>query len=158
VSHAFCLGMPERDLGDLYGALARQRIAIMTTGSASRPVPPIKRLVELGVVVCSGSDGIRDTWGPYGNGDMLQRAMFLGLRNNLRREDEVQIALDVCTGGGAAAMRLEGYGLDVGCWADLVLVDAETPAEAAAQVPPRRLVVKRGRVVARDGKALVAAP
>jgi cytosine/adenosine deaminase-related metal-dependent hydrolase len=158
VSHAFCLGMAERDLGGLFAELARAQIAIMTTGAASRPVPPLKRLAEMGVVVCSGSDGIRDTWGPYGNGDMLQRAMFLGLRNNLRREDEVPLALDACTRGGAAAMRLEGYGLDVGCWADIVLVDAETPAEAAAQVPPRRLVMKRGRVVARDGKALVAAP
>src|SRR5262249_33928838 len=110
------------------------------------------------VVVCSGSDGIRDTWGPYGNGDMLQRAMFLGLRNNLRREDEVTIALDCCTRGGAAAMRLDGYGIAVGGGAVLLRVDAETPAEAAAQVPPRRLVMKRGRIVARDGKALVAAP
>jgi cytosine/adenosine deaminase-related metal-dependent hydrolase len=158
VSHAFCLGTAERDLGGLFADLAQAGIAIMTTGSASRPVPPLARLAQMGVVVCSGSDGIRDTWGPYGNGDMLQRAMFLGLRNNLRREDEVPVALDACTRGGAAAMRLEGYGLDVGCWADLVLVDAETPSEAAAQVPPRRLVMKRGRVVARDGEALVAAP
>ncbi len=156
VSHAFCLGMTERDLGSLFDDLARERIAIMTTGAASRPVPPLKRLAEAGVVVCTGSDGIRDTWGPYGNGDMLQRAMFLGLRNNLRRDDEVALALAACTTGGAAAMQLERYGLAVGCDADIVLVDAETTAEAAAQVPPRRLVMKRGRVVARDGRWLGA--
>jgi cytosine/adenosine deaminase-related metal-dependent hydrolase len=158
VSHAFALGFAERDLGPLFADLARERIGIMTTGPASRPAPPVKRLMEMGVDVCSGSDGIRDTWGPYGNGDMLQRAMFLGLRNNLRREDEVELALDVCTTGGAAVMGLEGYGLEVGCQADIVLVNAATRAEAAAQVPPRRLVLKRGVVVARDGKALVAAP
>jgi cytosine/adenosine deaminase-related metal-dependent hydrolase len=156
VSHAFCLGMTERDLGALYDDLAREAIAIMTTGAASRPVPPLKRLADAGVVVCSGSDGIRDTWGPYGNGDMLQRAMFLGLRNNLRRDDEVALALAACTIGGAAAMRIERYGLAVDCDADIVLVDAETVAEAAAQVPPRRLVLKRGRVVARDGRWLGA--
>jgi hypothetical protein len=39
-----------------------------------------------------------------------------------------------------------------------VLVDAAAPADAVVSRPPRRLVLKRGRVVARDGKALVAAP
>src|SRR5262249_48732906 len=71
-----------------------------TTGPASRPVPQVKRLREAGVMVCSGNDGIRDTWGLYGNGDMLERAMLVGLRNNLRRDDELELALDICTYGG----------------------------------------------------------
>ena len=81
----------------------------MTTASASRPVPPLKRLVQAGVVVCAGSDGIHDTWGPYGNADMLERAMFVGQRYNLRRDDELALALDVVTDGrraGVGAGRL----------------------------------------------------
>jgi cytosine/adenosine deaminase-related metal-dependent hydrolase len=154
VSHAFCLGMPDATVVDaLIAALAEARIAIMTTASASRPVPPLKRLVQAGVVVCAGSDGIHDTWGPYGNADMLERAMFVGQRYNLRRDDELALALDVVTVGGARALGLEGYGLAPGCGGDLVLVEAETTAEAVAQRPGRRTVVKRGRVVARDGVA-----
>src|SRR6185437_4035064 len=137
---------------------AEAGVHIMTTGSASSPVPPIKRLTEAGVVVCAGSDGIRDTWGPYGTGDMLERAMFLGLRNNFRRDDEVELALDICTRGGARVMgRVMGwaeYGIEVGCQADFVLVEGETLAESVARHPPRRLVVKNGQVVARDGRAL----
>ena len=38
------------------------------------------------------------------------------------------------------------------------IVDAETPTDAVVTRPPRKLVLKRGRIVARDGKALVAAP
>ncbi|MBM3572384.1 MAG: amidohydrolase family protein [Alphaproteobacteria bacterium] len=159
VSHAFCLGTPDRDLVDpLIDALAKWRIAIMTTGPASRSAPPVKRLVERGVVLCAGSDGIRDTWSPYGSADMLERAMFIGLRNNLRRDDDVELALDICCRGGATVMGLRNYGLAVGCDADLALVDAESLTEAAVAHPPRRLVVKRGRVVARGGKPLVAAP
>jgi cytosine/creatinine deaminase len=102
VSHAFCLGMADQDhVARLIDEFAEAGVHIMTTGPASSPAPPVKRLVEAGVVVCSGSDGIRDTWGPYGNGDMLERAMLLGLRNNFRRDDEVELALDVCTRGGA---------------------------------------------------------
>jgi cytosine/adenosine deaminase-related metal-dependent hydrolase len=157
ISHAFCLGSTDRDLVDpLIDALANARIAIMTTGPAARPAPPVRRLVERGIVVCSGSDGIRDSWGPYGNADMLERAMFVGLRNNFRRDADVELALDVCTHGGAKVMALKDYGLAPGCAADLVLADGESLAEAVVGHAPRRLVVKRGRVVARDGKALVS--
>lgn len=151
ISHAFCLGADPSLVDPLIAALAEAGIAIMTTAPASRPVPPVKKLREAGVVVCAGSDGIRDTWGPYGNGDMLERGMFVGLRNNFRRDDELAIALDVVTTGGAAALGLHGYGLHDGGIGDLVLVDAETVAEAVAQRPPKRTVIKRGRIVARDG-------
>jgi cytosine/adenosine deaminase-related metal-dependent hydrolase len=159
VSHAFCLGMADAAyVARLVESLAEARVAIMSHGAPYRPVPSVRQLHEAGVVMCCGSDGIRDTWGPYGNADMLERAMIVGLRNNLRRDDEVELALDMVTHGGAKAMELEGYGLAAGCHADIVLVDAQAPAEAVAERPPRRLVLKRGRVVARDGKALATAP
>jgi cytosine/adenosine deaminase-related metal-dependent hydrolase len=155
VSHAFCLGMPDPSVVEpLIAALAQAGIAIMTTASPSRPVPAVKRLAEAGVVTCAGSDGIRDTWGPYGNADMLERAMIVGLRNNLRRDDELALALDIVTTGGARALGIAEYGLAPGSIGDLVLVAAETVAEAVAQRPGGRTVVKRGRVVARDGVAL----
>lgn len=155
VSHAFCLGMPDPSLVDpVVAAIARAGIAIMTTAPASRQVPSIRQLAQAGVVMCAGSDGIRDTWGPYGNADMLERAMFVGLRNNLRRDDELALALDAVTTGGAKALGLPNYGLAPGCGGDVILVAAETIAEAVAQRPGARTVVKRGRVVAQDGAVL----
>lgn len=155
ISHAFCLGHPDPALVDpLLDALAAAGVAVMTTGSASRPVPPVKRLAAAGVAMCAGSDGMRDTWGPYGNADMLERATLIGLRNNLRRDDELALALDIVTTGGASAIGLDGHGLQPGCAADLVLVDAETAAEAVAQHPGNRTTIKAGRVVAEGGRAL----
>ncbi|PWJ21632.1 amidohydrolase family protein [Jannaschia seohaensis] len=159
VSHAFCLGAPDRAaVAALQEQLAEARIHIVTTAPASAPVPAVKELHALGILTGAGSDGIRDTWGPYGNGDMLERAMFVGLRNNLRRDDEVELALDICTAGGAAVMGLDGYGLAPGCHADAVLVEGETLAEAVALRAPRKLVLKGGRVTAQDGKCLTEAP
>lgn len=159
ISHAFCLGAPDPALIDpLIAQLAELDIAIMTTAPASRPAPPVKKLIEAGIRVCSGSDGIRDTWGPYGNADMLERAMFVGLRNNFRRDDELKIALDVCTVEGAKVMELEGYGLEQGCKADLVLLPGETLAEAVVTRSPKRRVVKNGKIVARDGVSVRTAP
>jgi cytosine/creatinine deaminase len=159
ISHAFCLGMADAAyVAQLVDRLAEARIAVMSHGAPYRPVPSVRQLYAAGVTMCCGSDGIRDTWGPYGNADMLERAMIVGLRNNLRRDDEVELALDMVTQGGATAMRLDGYGLAPGAWADIVLVDAETPADAVVSRPPRKLVLKRGHVVARDGVALADAP
>ncbi|KAB0267789.1 amidohydrolase family protein [Microvirga brassicacearum] len=159
VSHAFCLGMPDQDyVAALIDALAEARVHILTTAPAFKSVPPVKRLMDAGVVVGAGSDGVRDTWGPYGNADMLERAVFVGLRNNFRRDDEVAMALETCTHGGARMMECEGYGLEPGCSADLVLLDGETLAEAVVARRPRKAVIKSGRIVAQDGKSIMTAP
>lgn len=159
ISHAFCLGSPDRDLIDpLIEQLAELDIAIMTTGPASRPAPPVKKLLAAGIRVCSGSDGIRDTWGPYGNGDMLERAMFVGLRNNFRRDDEMALAFDVVTVEGAKVMDLAGYGIAAGCNADLLIVPGESVADAIVSRSPLRRVIKRGQVVARNGVSILKAP
>jgi cytosine deaminase len=159
VSHAFCLGYPDIAMVDAaLTRIAKNNVHLATTGSPSRPVPPLLKCVASAINVACGNDGIRDTWGPYGNGDMLERAMIVGLRNNLRRDEELEFALRACTRGGAALMGITDYGLEVGRPADLFLVEGATPAEAVVSRPPRKLVVKRGRVVARDGAALVSAP
>lgn len=149
IDHAFCLGTPDPALvNPLIEALAETRIAIVTTAPASRPVPAFKQLVAAGVILCAGSDGVRDTWSPYGNADMLERGMLLGLRNNLRRDDELEQVLDAITTSAATMLGLADYGLAPGNHADLVLIDAETIAEAVAQRPGRRTTLRRGRVVA----------
>jgi cytosine/adenosine deaminase-related metal-dependent hydrolase len=159
VSHAFCLGTPDPALVDpMIDALAELDIGIMTTGPAARPAPPVKRLLARGIRVCSGSDGIRDTWGPYGNADMLERAMLVGQRNNFRRDEEVELAFHTCTQGGADVMRLADYGLAVGRAGDLFVVEGEAITHAVVARPKRKLVVKRGRVAARDGVCVRVAP
>ena len=158
ISHAFCLGADRELVDPLIDQLVELDIAVMTTGPASRPAPPVKRLLSAGVRVCAGSDGIRDTWSPYGNGDMLERAMFVGLRNNFRRHDEVRLALDTCTVEGAKVLELQGYGVTEGCQADLVILPGETVEELVAARPRQRRVIKRGKIVARDGVSIHTPP
>lgn len=157
ISHAFCLGGVEESYYQrLVELLLENRIAIMTHGpSGNRPIPPLMRLREAGVEVCSGNDGIRDSWGPLNMPDMLLRAFIVAYRNNLRRDDEIETVLDVITNGGARVLKAANYGLTEGCAADLVVVDGETHVEAVIERPARWLVMKRGRVVARNGVCLV---
>jgi cytosine/adenosine deaminase-related metal-dependent hydrolase len=159
ISHAFCLGMNDPvAVGRMLETLASTGIAIMTTAPSGWAAPSVKQVHAAGITICSGSDGIRDLWHPYGNADMLDRARMIGMRNRLDKDEEVELAVEIVTHGGAKVMDLPNYGLEPGKDADLVLVQARNVPETLVLCPPRQLVVKRGRVVARDGHALCEAP
>jgi cytosine/adenosine deaminase-related metal-dependent hydrolase len=157
ISHAFCLGsVDEATLGQLIDLLVENDIAIMSHApSGPRVSPSVKRLREAGVRMCTGNDGIRDSWGPLNMPDMLLRAFLLVYRNNFRRDDDIQLALDIATFGGAQVIGVENYGLGAGNVADLVVVDGENQLEALFERPERFLVMKAGNVVAREGECLV---
>ena len=156
VSHAFALGSVPPDLAaSTTDLLAETGVAIMSHGPGASPMPPVKMLRAHGVRVFAGSDNIRDAWSPFGNGDMLERAMLIGYRANFRHDEDLAIAFDMVTAAAAGVLGLADYGLKVGGPADFVAVEAGSLAEAVATRPRRKLVVKAGRVIARDG-ALVS--
>ena len=102
ISHAYCLGMVDDvQVGGAVNLLVENGISIMTTGAAHSPVPPVERLRDAGVPVFSGSDGIRDAWTPFGNADMLEKAMLVALRFNFRTDEGLRLAFDTATQGGA---------------------------------------------------------
>ena len=55
---------------------------------------------------------------------------------------------DAVTVNPAKLMHLEGYGLQAGCHADFVLLQARDPVEAIRLRAPRLKVFKRGKVIA----------
>jgi len=155
VSHAYALAqVDDVHQGRLIDGLAEAGVSLVTAAAYSFPIPPIKRLRAAGVVVACGHDGIRDLWGPYGSGDMLERAMHVAYRSTFRRDGDIELALDAATYGGARALGHASYGLAVGSPADMVIVRARTPAEAVVTRPVRELVLKAGRVVARTGSVV----
>ncbi|MFE0015010.1 amidohydrolase family protein [Mesorhizobium sp. NPDC059054] len=159
ISHAFALGMNDYlRVGQLIDQIAELDVAILTTGAPSATVPSIMRLKEAGIRVGAGCDGIRDTWGPWGQPDMLDRAKVVGMKNGLRSDNDLAHLLHIVSQGGADVMRIEGYGLAEGCNADLTLLTGETLAHAVVDVAPRPLVVKGGRITARNGQPTVDMP
>jgi cytosine deaminase len=89
---------------------------------------------------------------------MLDRAKVIGMKNGVRSDHDLEHVLHIVSQGGADVLRLENYGLDVGCNADFTLLTGETLAHAVVDVAPRPLVVKGGRVTARQGVAVVEMP
>src|SRR5204863_313323 len=79
--------------------------------------------------VFGGSDNIRDAWSPFGNGDMLERAMMIGYRANFRHDRDLQLAFEMVTNAAARVLRVKGYGMAVaGGLADFVAVEAGAAA------------------------------
>ena len=157
ISHAFALGGVDEDrLKGLVDLILENDIAIMSHGPGGhRLIPNIKKLRAMGVRLCSGNDGVQDTWNPLQRPDMLERAYIMAYRNNLRRDDDIEDVIDILTYGNANVMGDANYGLRVGANADLVIVEGETHVEAVVARRPRAIVMKRGRITARDGVCLV---
>lgn len=151
VSHGFCLGVAKpNDFARTADAMAEAGVSLVTHGGGAMPLPPVKALRQRGVTVFAGNDGVRDLWTPFGTGDMLERAMLLAWRSGFRTDEDLAIAFDCASGAGAKALGLGSYGLSPGGRADLFTVAAETIGEAVATRPRRGVVVKAGRLVARD--------
>lgn len=153
ISHAYCLGMAdERRIASTVSRLASLNISIMTAVPIEPGAPPVSFLRAEGVNVCCGSDGIRDSWSPAGNGDMLERAFLLAFRFDWARDSEFETALDCATYAGAKALGVSDYGLKQGSRADFLFLPAENIGDALCIRPRERTVVRGGHIIAENGR------
>jgi len=145
VSHAYALGeISTADVERTAQTLAHAGVSIMTNAPGDRPFPPALRLRAAGVRVFSGNDNIRDAWWPYGNGDLLQRAMLLGYRSGFYTDEELYVALDMVTSAPAAVIGKSDYGLVAGNAATFIVLDEPNGAAAVAAGGGARRIVRRG--------------
>src|SRR5215469_3384116 len=157
ISHGFCLGgITERKAAGAADMMAKAGVALVTHGAGGLTLPPIEMLRAAGVLVFAGNDDIRDTWSPYGTGDLLERAAIIGWKGDFRRDAQVEAAFDLISAAGAQALGIGDYGVTIGAAANLFTIAASCVPEAVAAHPPRKLVFFEGNVVARDGSFLPA--
>ncbi|MEV7105230.1 amidohydrolase [Streptomyces atroolivaceus] len=155
VSHVFCLtGLTDGELGPLAAELGELDIALTTVAPSDSLVLPVSRLREHGVRVGLGSDGVRDSWSPFGNADMLHRAHLLGWVTDVRLDEELTDCYRVAAHGGADVMGLAHADLGPGSPADFVLLRGECLPQVVVDMPQRDMVVHGGVVVARGGEFL----
>jgi cytosine deaminase len=96
---------------------------------------------------------VLDPWYPLGSADMLDVAA-MGLHvAQMTSQAGMRACFDAVTVNSARILGLEGYGLAVGCHADLVLLQARSPIEAVRLRATRLAVVRRGAVIARTPAA-----
>jgi cytosine/creatinine deaminase len=113
-----------------------------------RGIARVKELLEAGVNVTCGQDDLQNMFYPYGRMDPLEVALITAHAAHLAAPGEIQAAFDMPRYHAARMLRLERYGVEVGAPANLVLIDAASPVEALRRQPPRRAVIREGRVLA----------
>jgi len=139
--------------------VARARIAVVTLPASNlylqgradrqpirRGLTRVKELIAAGVDVCCGSDNIKDMFNPFGQPDLLLMAHLLGYAAQMGAWDEQGYLLDSITTRPAKALGRTGT-LSTGAPADLLLLEVQQVGDVISDLPARRTVIKRGRVM-----------
>lgn len=153
IAHGFALG-------DLQGAAQNELVEraaeaglSWTTVAPVRTQPlPWKRMRELGMGLGLGTDGIRDLWNPFGDGDLLKIALGFARLHGAHKDEDLTHILELATTAAARFVHRAQHDLMPGSRADIVLVQAQNAADALVLTPPRELVVAGGRIVTRKGE------
>jgi len=112
-----------------------------------RGMTRVPELLAAGVPVAFGHDCVMDPWYGLGSGDMLEVA-HMGLHvAQMTGQAAMRQCFLAVTETPARILGLQAYGIDPGCQADLVLLDAGGPVEAIRLRAARRLVMRRGKVL-----------
>jgi cytosine deaminase len=113
-----------------------------------RGMTRVPELMAAGVLVGMGHDDAMDPWYPLGCADMLEVA-HMGLHvAQMTSQAGIRACYEAVTTNAAKIMHLEGYGIEAGCDASFVLLQAHDVVDAIRLRANRLAVWKRGRLVA----------
>ncbi|SEJ59725.1 amidohydrolase family protein [Demequina mangrovi] len=157
--HCVRLGtLPSEELAPLIDAVVQARLGVVSLPITNlylqgwdqpvgtpRGLTALAPLLEAGALVSAGADNVRDPFNPLGRSDACETAMLLVTAGHL----DLETAWHLVSNGGRAVMGLPRAAAEPGAAADFVAMPAANVGEAIAEAPADRIVLHRGRVVAR---------
>jgi len=108
----------------------------------------VHEMVDAGINVSVGQDDLDNFYYPFGREDPLEWAWSIAHAGHFAYPKGIEQVFDMLTVNGARTLGLTDYGLEVGCKADLVVLDCAHPRTAIQFQVDRRHVVTNGRRVA----------
>ncbi|MFE6253745.1 amidohydrolase [Agromyces sp. NPDC057865] len=151
ISHAFAVAEASGDaLSSIADTLADAGVWLTTCALGGDPVLPVAFLRDRGVRVAIGSDGVRDSWTPFGTGSMVDRAHLLAYRTDAMTDVDLELAYDACSRAGAELLGLPAGPVDADS-SDRLEFDGECLAQVVVDRPAPARVIRDGRVIARNG-------
>lgn len=112
-----------------------------------RGMTRVPELMEAGITVAFGQDCVLDPWYGLGSADMLEVA-HMGLHvAQMTSQEAMKQCFDAVTVNAARALAIPDYGLEPGCAANLVLLQARDPAEAIRLRSTRLAVIRNGKTI-----------
>jgi len=121
-----------------------------------RGLTRVAELDRAGLNVCFGQDSIVDPWYPLGNGNIL-RILEAGLHIcHMLGFEDLQRSLDLVTDNSAKTLNLgEGYGLEAGRPANLLILSAASDYEMLRSQGHALVSIRAGQVLMRRTPARV---
>lgn len=113
-----------------------------------RGLTRVPELLNAGVNVAYGHDCVMDPWYSLGSHDMLDVAHMGIHATHMSALTQMEESFAMVTQRGAQVLGLQGYGLEPGCYADMVLLQARSSVDALRLRPPRLYVIRRGEIIA----------
>ncbi|MHB1124552.1 MAG: amidohydrolase family protein [Ramlibacter sp.] len=121
-----------------------------------RGMTRVPELMDAGVTVGFGHDCVLDPWYGMGSGDMLEVA-HMGLHvAQMTSQAGMRACYDAVTTNAARIMHLEGWGLEPGCDASFVLLQARDVVEALRLRANRLKVWRKGKLLAQTPEVVTA--
>ncbi len=128
-------------------------VALVTTNLRHQPAPRgMTRVFELqaaGVPVATAQDDIDNPYYPFGRNDLLEVAQYMAHLGQFTWGDEINRVLEMVTSIPAKVMRLENYGLSLGCKANILILNAKNWRDAIQFQPEKSFVIVNGKLVSR---------
>ncbi len=113
-----------------------------------RGMTRVPELLAHGMTVAFGHDCVMDPWYSLGSADMLEVA-HMGLHvAQMTGQAAMRQCFDAVTQAPARILALQDYGIEPGCHADFVLLQARDPIEAIRLRATRLAVYRRGKRIA----------
>lgn len=118
----------------------------------ARSITRVKQLWQAGVNVFSAQDDVNDPYYPFGRNDQQEVLSYICHTAHMTYPHEVRAAFDFVTENAARALRLDGYGIEVGARADLNVLAAPAIQHVIRLQQPPRYVIGDGKVLATNNK------
>lgn len=115
------------------------------THNIPRGVAPLPRLHECGVTCSLSTNNVGNPFTPYGDASLIRQANLLANVCHLGTPAELVQCLDWVSRESAKMIHLEGYGLEQGCHADFIVLDAQSPAAVISELQQPLMAFKAGR-------------
>ena len=113
-----------------------------------RGVTRVKELWQAGLNVSLGHDCIQDPWYSLGTGNMLDVAHMTVHVCQMTGMAEIDACFEMVTGNGAKTLHLKNeYGIEVGKWANLIVLDADNRYDAIRHRATAHYVISRGKLL-----------
>jgi cytosine deaminase len=110
-----------------------------------RCVTDANLFAEQGCNCSISTNNVLNPFTPFGDGSLIRMTNLHANILQVGQPDRLADLFAMITHRSARLMNLKDYGLAVGNPADLVIIDAGTPAEAVATIAPVLCAFKRGR-------------